>query len=98
MPDKYQVEAEIRQARLAERVFRCLDGGLWQAVAYAGGQLEGFSVKSTEVDALMTLRARFPGGAMVAFVGADTVTACIIKATREAGGDRLRWRADKWRE
>lgn len=87
---------EERVQRLAERTYRCLTGGLATAVSYTGGHLLGISIKYTEDDILLTLRAEFPGGRMVCFVGAADLARGFVKATREAGKETLRWRADRY--
>lgn len=97
MTSPREVELEQAQDRKARRVLRCLDGGLPASIAYSGGALVGLSVKFGAADVLLTLRANFPSGAMVAFVGGETLPNCILKAAREAGRDGLRWREDKWR-
>lgn len=79
-----------------ERTYRCLAGGLATGVNYSGGQLVGLSIKYSDYTVLMTLRAEFPGGRMVCFVGADDLPKAFIKATRKAGQDGLRWRKDRY--
>lgn len=96
MTTSLEVEAEVRQQARALRLFRILDGGLEAAVGRAGGELTGFSAKMSGVDTLLTLRAVFPGGKMIAFAGGLTLGAALEKAYREAKTDALRWRPDKW--
>lgn len=94
-------QLEQSQERKAEKrrvaLENALDGGLEAAVAHAGGELSGFSVKSNYDDSLLVVRALFPAGPMVAFVGGFTASQCFIKAAREAGSDGLRWREDRFR-
>lgn len=85
-----KAEKERKQALLA------IYGGLFDAVGHAGGVLTGFSVKLGDYDTLMTLRAVFPAGSQIAFVGAEDLPGALAKATREAGSDRLRWRSDRF--
>lgn len=66
------------------------------SVAHAGGDLTGFSVKFGELDTLVTMRARLPAGAMIAFVGAPTLADALRKAVVAAYHDDLRWRPDVW--
>lgn len=87
---------EERAARRDKRVLSAIHGGLEAGVARAGGQLGGFSVKLSEYDCLLTLRAEFPGGAMVAFVGGADLPDVLIKGSRAARSDGLRWKKDKW--
>lgn len=91
-----EVGQETAATRHIERTYRCLTGGLATAVNYAGGQLVGISIKYTEFDVLLTLRAEFPGGRMVCFVGASDLAQGFVKATRDAGRDALRWRKDRY--
>lgn len=94
-----QVEkyAEAQFTKQKRAVFLAVFGGLASGVQRAGGELTGFSVKFNEHDTFMTLRADFPAGGMVAFVGSDDLAGCLVKAHREAKSDALRWKDDKWR-
>lgn len=89
MAQKMEVE---RQASLL-----AIYGGLEQGVSKAGGELTGFSMRLGELDCLLTLRAVFPGGAMIGFVGGEDVAHCMRKGATEAARDLVRWRPDKWR-
>jgi hypothetical protein len=75
---------------------RALDGGLAAGVERAGGELLGYSFKVGEYDTLLTLRAVFPAGRMIAFVGGDTALSALVKAVSEAKADSLRWREDRF--
>lgn len=88
---------EDRAKRERSRVVRSVYGGLEAAVERAGGQLVGLSVSWRGTDVLMTLRAQFPAGRMVGFVGAADLPAVFVKAVREAGNDGVRWREDSYR-
>lgn len=87
---------EERARKTAEKLAYDIDYGLEKNVAASGGTLGGLSIKLNGGDVLMTLRARFPAGAMVAFVGSETIGGAVRKATRDASGDKLQWRVDKW--
>lgn len=87
-------EERQRKANLALVV--AIEFGLEDAVARSGGELLGFSAKLSGGDCLLVLRARFPGGSQVAFVGGGTLADALRKAVREGNGDRLTWRADKY--
>lgn len=89
---KYEAEAQRRR----QRAGRCLDGGLENAISRAGGEFHGFSIKIGSVDYLMTLRATFPSGRCVAFVGGDSLLGVITKATNMGTNDALKWRADRY--
>jgi hypothetical protein len=79
-----------------KEVISALEFELVGSIAHAGGVLTGFSVKIGEGDVLMTLRAKLPGGRMVAFVGCPDIPSCFRKAVTEAYSDGLRWRADEF--
>ncbi len=91
-----EAERDQREMRRAMRLLRLCEGGLQAAVARAGGDLAGFSVKLSGYDVLLTLRADFPGGRMISWCGGSTLAHAIDKASREAKSDNLRWRKDKW--
>lgn len=88
---------EDRASRERTRVVISVYGGLETAVERAGGELVGFSIAYRGSDVLMTLRAVFPGGRMVGFVGAADLPAVFVKARRDAQGDNVRWREDNYR-
>lgn len=88
--------SEDRASRRFKQLGRSLDGGLVDAVARAGGILRGFSARLGPYETLITLRAEFPGGAMVAFVGSSSLIEALLKADRDARGDKLRWRPDQY--
>lgn len=91
-----EVELEERTIRAEKSTLHAVYGGLASAVAHSGGILSGFSMKLNPDDVLMVLRAVFPGGAMIAFVGSETMDGALRKAVREGNADRLTWRPDKW--
>jgi hypothetical protein len=90
-------QVEDRATRERSRVVVSVYGGLEAAVGRAGGELVGLSVAWRGTDVLMTLRARFPAGRMVGFVGAADLPAVFVKAAREASADQVRWREDNYR-
>ena len=77
-------------------LYRACSGGLALAVTRSGGELSGLSIKTSGYDCLVTLRARFPAGPMVAFVGGETIAHCLVKAMREAPNGALRWKVDRY--
>lgn len=85
-----KAEKERKQALVA------IYGGLFDAVGHAGGVLTGFSIKLSDYETLCTLRAVFPAGSRIAFVGADDLPAVLAKSMRDAGSDRLQWRNDRF--
>ena len=92
--ERYQ---ESQSSKLRQAVIEAVFGGLDAAVARAGGELTGFNVKIDSYETLLVIKADFPGGPMVAFCGAGGLAEALAKATKEANGDRLRWRVDKFR-
>lgn len=95
-----QLEAarESRQARLDKLTLQACNGGLESAVARAGGVLQGLSIRVDEYEVLVTIKADFPAGPQVAFVGAEDVAGALRKGMREADRDTLQWREDKWKQ
>lgn len=89
--------SEDRAARRRKLLLKAVTGGLEDAVGRAGGELRGLSLKLGDYEVLMTLRAEFPAGSMVGFVGGADVEACYIKGMNLAGNDQMKWREDKWR-
>lgn len=71
-------------------------GGLEKAVQANGGELHGFSVKLNGGDCLITLRAVFPEGGLITFVGAEDLPAALRKAVKEGHRDTLGWREDRY--
>lgn len=73
-------------------------GGLEDGVSRAGGELVGLSVKFNGFDCLLTLKAAFPAGMMVGFVGGSDLARVLQKGAAEAARDTVKWREDKWRD
>lgn len=92
---KVELQTEVRRATKLEEV---LDHGLSGKIAYSGGDLTGFSMKIGNSGYLLTLRARFPGGHMVSWVGAENMTEVILKSERLASQEALEWNKDKYRQ
>lgn len=86
--------AKSDQRRLA--LLMAVDFKLEEEVQALGGYLTGFSVSIRPQDCLMTLRANFEEKPMVAFVGSDGLGNLFVKATTEAGCNKLTWREDKF--
>lgn len=73
-------------------------GGLESSVEHAGGVLLGLSVKFNGAGCLLTLKAEFPAGGMVGFVGGDDLAHVMRKGAAAAVRDGVKWKADKWAE
>lgn len=96
MNDGVSYSDSEKAARRQQRIGRVAESGLVSAVSRAGGQLLGLSVKYANGEVLVTLRAVMPAGRMVCFVGAEDLGGCLLKASRDANNDKLRWRTDKY--
>jgi hypothetical protein len=94
---KEEVEG-FKVSRRSEKLAEVLDHGLSGTIAYQGGELTGFSMKIGNVDFLITLRAYFPAGHRISWVGAASMVECILKAERLAAEGGLSWAKDKYRE
>lgn len=88
--------SEDRDRAKMVRLMAACDGALMAAVEHSGGILLGMSVKFEAYESLVTLRAEFPGGRMVAFVGGDSLASCLLKVVREGRRDGLKWRHDRY--
>lgn len=97
MPRTNEVEAEVKEQKRRDKISQAALGGLERAVERSGGSLRGISFKVGDWDVLGTLRAEFPGGAMVAFIGGSTIGAVLHKAMEAGMHDELRWREDEYR-
>lgn len=91
-----EVSVEEKSERRDLAVARAVQGGLDNAVGRAGGALLGFTAKLDGYDCLLVLKAEFPAGRMVAFVGSESLGGAFLKAVREGKSDRLRWRVDRF--
>lgn len=96
MSRQLEAQEEVRLEKRAKAIAKAVDYGLVGAVAHAGGVLTGFSVKLSEGDVLLTLRAHLPAGAQVAFVGSETLGGALLRAVKEGRSDNLRWRPDRF--
>ena len=96
MTRQLEQESEERNRGRMVRLQAACDGALTGAVEHSGGILLGMSVKFEPYDVLVTLRAEFPGGRMVAFVGGDSLSSCLLKVVREGRRDGLKWRQDRY--
>lgn len=87
---------EEKQQKVDAAVLMALEGGLVDAVGHSGGDLQGFGVKLSGGDCLITIKAIVAGRPQIAFVGSDSMVNCLIKVVREARSDQLRWRDDQY--
>lgn len=97
MPKLIDERKHVETTRRAAKLEEVLDHGLSGSIAYQGGDLTGFSMKIGNVDYLVTLRASFPGGHKVSWVGASSMTEAILKCERLVVEGKLEWVPDKYK-
>lgn len=90
------VERQKIMEEFDKQLIAAVEFELSGSIAHAGGVLVGFSVKFSEVDCLLTLRADMPAGRRIAFVGGATLADCFRRAVNEAYQDKLSWQVGKW--
>ena len=88
--------SERRSVRRHLAIVKAVEFELERSVGAAGGDLQGFAFKNRGSDCLLILKVILAGKAQVAFVGGEDLGSCLIKAVREAKGDKLKWREDKY--
>ena len=96
MTRSFETEEEQRKERKARLLLAVCSSGLSASVDRAGARLTGFSAKLAGDDCLLTIRAEFPGGPMIAWCGGETLANALLKAAREAQSDNLRWKVDEY--
>ena len=94
--NELQVKRQEIQKKFDDALVAAVEFELVGSVANAGGELLGLSVRFSDVDCLLTLKALLPAGQMVAFVGGATLADCFRRAVNEAYQDKLRWKEDQW--
>lgn len=96
MTRQFDIEQEERQARRDSALIRAVEFELIGALSHQGAALNGFSVKFRGYDCLLVLRCHLEDTNQVAFVSADTLSGCLIKAVKMALNDGLRWKEDSY--
>lgn len=93
-------DLEVKRAALVAKFDKALvdavEFELAGSIGHAGGVLVGLSVKYSDVDCLLTLRADLPAGRRIAFVGGATLADCFRRAVNEAYRDKLSWQVGKY--
>lgn len=97
MSDQEAKSVQVTTTKKANKLEEVLLHGMMGSIAYAGGELSGFSMKIGQVDYLITLRARFPAGHMISWVGGENMVEVFLKAERLAASGELSWRQDRYR-
>jgi len=87
---------EERTRKRHSALLIAVEYGLQGAVEHSGGEYLGFAYRHRGGEALLIIKAVFPAGRQVAFVGAEDLGGALVKATKLGQQDRLRWKADKW--
>ena len=95
MPSVVDTREQL-QRKFDKQLVDAVEFALVGAVAHAGGVLLGLSIRFSDVDCLMTIRADLPAGRRVAFVGAATLADCFRRAVNEAYRDKLNWGVGKY--
>lgn len=96
MTRQLELEREVAQERKDQAATNAINYGLAGAVQAIGGELLGFSAKMQPEDVLLTLRAEFDGGRMIAFAGGYDLPSALIKAVNEVRANRVKWREDEY--
>jgi hypothetical protein len=96
MSRQLEAAAEVREEKRRSRILWAVEGGLSEAVGRAGGQYRGFASRESGVECLLVIKAEFPAGPQVAFVGSADLGSALIKAVHDGERDLLRWRADEY--
>ena len=96
MSRQLEQEGEERERARQQRLIRAIEYGLVTTLHNQAADLQGFSIRYEEFNCLLTLRADINGRRHVAFIAADTMMNCIIRADREAANNRLKWQQDKY--
>lgn len=96
MSRQLEAKVEQRQQKRDQAVIRALEFELVGSIESLGLEFLGFAIKYDAWECLMTLKVRAGGEKRVCFVGADSLTACVLKAVGMAQSDRLRWKVDVW--
>ncbi len=89
-----ELQREVKEEKRRVSLVKALEFELVGTLETQGIQMVGFAVKFDAWECLMTLKAEIGGKRQVAFVGADSVISCILKAVQAAQYDKLKWRVD----
>lgn len=98
MTRQLEVQQEQREQLRRDTLVRALEFGIVGALANQGFTMRGLAIKYNELDCLLTLKAERDDKVYVSFVGSDSMINCLLKAERQALGNVLRWRRDKYQK
>lgn len=96
MTRQFDIKSEEKIASRQAALVRAVEFELIGSLSHGGAALNGFSVKLRGYDCLLVLRAHVDDMNQVAFVSADDLGGCLIKAVRMALNDGLRWKEDAY--
>ncbi len=97
MSSPAEQEQEIKRERRHAKIGLLVDYGLEGALSRAGYTLIRLSFRSGAADYLLTLVLNQGDLALVAFIGAETMGGCVLKAARMASTGKLKTQPDKYR-
>jgi len=98
MSRQNDVDGEEREKARRLKLVMALEFNLVAALENQGATLLGFAIRYDEFSCLMTLKVDINGVKCVAFVGSDTIMNCLLKADTAAALNRLKWRADQYKQ
>lgn len=96
MSRQLEQKQEEKTSARRDAVIRSLEYGFAGALESQGIELVGFAIKYAPHNCLMTIKGEFQSKRHVAFVGAESIIGCILKAQWEASHSRLSWRLDQY--
>lgn len=85
-------------ARHGIAIIYLITGGFEHLVRAQGGSFQGFSMRGTEADCLLVVRAEFEGVYMVAFVPGRNGANCLAKCQKLLRAVKLVWRPDRYKQ
>lgn len=75
-----------------------ITGGFEHLIRTQGGQFMGFSMRATDADCLLVIRAEFQGVYRVAFVPGRNGANCLARCHKDLRSDKLVWGVDKFKQ
>ena len=75
-----------------------ITGGFEHLVSAQGGSFQGFSMRGTDDNCLLVVRAEFEGVHMVAFIPGRNGATCLAKCQRQLRSVKLVWRPDRYKQ
>jgi hypothetical protein len=91
------LDLELKQQKVWNNIAKASIGGLEKAVDRMGGEMTGVNFKVGDYDYLAIIKAEFPAGPQVCFVGGSSIGDVLQKAASSGWQDKLSWRPDRYR-